>query len=486
MTFEFKDIINIFGLCLLFCILQLTRFTLVDNTLKTSLSYTQMQQDLDTLITEIEQNSAFSSLVPSRLKKIKQQIGYLCYRYPAQIDFNQFHAEIVKLTALLDDPGIALSQNISPRGRLPFTLRPMGNYWLALDSLNDPLILEHPFVTHIDGIPMSRWISTAKHFIPKSQQESLSLQRQWLSQIDILRSEMGIAFAETVTLSLSNTEGSKTQLELIVPLTAKPAYQDPSLTSTDKTIPIKISNLNKLATDRLMLSKLQLAFENPLTILDLRETSGDSDTLLKMLINEFSDPEPLITISQSALNPVFTLAQYRRSTHFKSDYLRSEYFYALDELTFFEQVQISEVKKEIERNQTDNFSQIYGRKSQKAPDSYQHSNKLVLLIGPQCRQECEWIAYLAKNWSRATLVGERTRGDIGKHYRFRLPNSKLSIELTTSINYNSQGRLISGAGTQPDIQHTENEPLHWQTLVTLLNEQEKGKLPQTYVTATNN
>ncbi len=491
MTFGFKDIVNIFGICLLLCILQLSRFMLVDNTLKTSLSYNQMQQDLDSLFYEIERHSAFTSLDPSRLQKIKQKIDYLCYRYPVQIDANQFHTEMVKLLAQLDDPGLYLSPDITPTGQLPFTLRPMGDFWLALDTFDNPLALEHPFVTHIDGIPISRWLNTAKHFMPKSQQGSPRLQRQWLSQIDILRTEMGIESAETLTLSLSNGEDSKSQLELTIPLKLAPVYQELSLTSLDKTaVPIKIADLNNLATDNLMQSELKLAFENPLTLLDLREASGVSNTLLNMLINEFADPTPLNRVSQNAVNPIFTLAQYRRSIDFKSDYLRPDYFRPLDELTFFEQIQISEVKKEIERQHTDHFSQLYGRKNQVMPSKHSRSNQLVLLIGPQCRQECEWVAYLARNWSRVTLVGEKTLGDIGKHYRFRLPNSKLSIELTTSLNYSNQGKLISGVGTQPDIQHTENEPLHWQTLNTLLNEQainqNKGKLSQSYVTATKN
>lgn len=448
-----------------------------------------MQQDLDSLVNEIELRSAFSSLDPARLNKIKQKIDHLYYLYPIQIDSNQFHTEMVKLTAQLDDPGIHLSPNIIPTGQLPFTLRPMGDFWLALDSLDNPLSLEHPFVTHIGGIPMSRWLKTAQHFIPSSQQNSLSLQRQWLSQINILRAEMGLELSDTVTLSLSNGEDLKTQLELIVPVKVRPTYRELLLASVDeKMTPIKISDLNKLSTDHHLLSRLQLAFKNQLTVLDLREASGANDKLLNILIDEFADFMPLNSLSP--INSVFTLARYRRSSDFKSDYLRPDYFRPLDELTFFEQVQISAVKRVIEREKPTHFSQVYGRRIQTETGKKTHSNRLVLLIGPQCRQECEWIAYLAQNWSRATLIGERTLGDIGKHYRFRLPNSKLSIGLTTSLNYSNQGMLLSGVGTQPDITMTESEPHDWQALVTQLNvqtiTQEQAKSPKAYVSATKN
>ena len=488
MTFKFKDIVNIFGICLLLCILQLSRFMLVDNTFKTSLSFSQMQQDLNVLVTEIERKSAFSILVPSRLEKIKQDIEHIRYLYPIEIDSTRFHAEITKLTAQLDDPGIHLSANTASTGQLPCTLRPMGDLWLALDSFNNPLSIDHPFITHIDGIPISHWLETAKHFMPKSQQGSLTLQHQWLSQIDILRAEMGIALGEIVTLSLSNGESSNSQFELVIPLKVKPVYHEPALIISDKTLtPIKISDLDQLATDSYLLSKLQLAFENPLTILDLREASGASDKLLNIIMNNFADRAPLNNIDRSTINPVFTFAQYRRSTDVKNDYLRTDHFRSLDELTFFEQIQISEIKKEIESKQTGHFSQLYGRKNKKVSDRHPHSNRLVLLIGPQCKQECEWIAYLAKNWLRVTLVGEKTQGDIGKHYRFRLPNSKLSIELTTSLNYSNQGNLISGVGTQPDITLTARRPIHWSTLVTQLKCQSMPNCPdkrsQSYATA---
>ncbi|WP_394391546.1 S41 family peptidase [Shewanella woodyi] len=485
MNFSFKDVVNVFGICLLLSILQLSHFLVIDNTTKMSLSPRQMQQDLDTLVAEVSQHSAVSALEPQLLQRIESRINSLRYLYSLGIDSSRFHAEIAKLLAQLNDPGINLSSSDYSTGQLPFSLKPMGQLWLALDDSETPLDLEHPFVSHIDGVALSYWLKTARKFISSSQQEDLALTLTWLSRLDLLRAEMGLPLGDTVSLTLTNDEESKKELTLTIHSQAKLPYKDLVIGSQDKdTNPIKIADLDKLSTNRKLLSQLETAFENPLTVLDLRQAEGYSDKLLSLLTNEFSPSLP------ESASPVFTLARYRRASNFKSDYLRADYLHPFNELDFFEQVQLSEIKMKIETQNSDNFSQLYARKNHPQTRKAQRSNRLALIIGSQCRQECEWIVYLAKAWPRVTLIGEKTLGDLGKHYHFTLPNSKLNIALTSSLHYNLQGALISGVGTEPDITFTDSEPLHWQSLVTELNNQaspeNSQQAPKGFVTAISN
>ncbi|MGL4712819.1 MAG: S41 family peptidase, partial [Shewanella sp.] len=92
----------------------------------------------------------------------------------------------------------------------------------------------------------------------------------------------------------------------------------------------------------------------------------------------------------------------------------------------------------------------------------------VLLISPHCRQECEWIAYRTKSWSRVSLVGETTSGDFARQYHFTLPNSGLDIRFSSSLAYDLKGKILSGVGTKPDIWLSQNSDIQWQGLVSLV------------------
>lgn len=96
------------------------------------------------------------------------------------------------------------------------------------------------------------------------------------------------------------------------------------------------------------------------------------------------------------------------------------------------------------------------------------NNHLALLVSPLCKQECEWIAYRTKTWSRVNLIGEKTSGDFAKQYQFTLPNSDLEVRFSSSLAYDATGELLSGKGTEPDIWLPQNNDLEWQGLVSLV------------------
>jgi C-terminal processing protease CtpA/Prc len=67
------------------------------------------------------------------------------------------------------------------------------------------------------------------------------------------------------------------------------------------------------------------------------------------------------------------------------------------------------------------------------------------------------------------LIGEKTSGDFARQYRFTLPNSDLSVSLSSSLTYDAQGQLLSGVGTEPDIWLPQHSDLQWQGLVSLVS-----------------
>jgi len=478
MTFGFKGIINTFGLCLLISTLQLARLTLTSTEYKVSLRHGEMRHDLNILVDEIRQHSAFSGLDSSRLENIERAVDAILYRYPINITSDKFKAEVIKLIAMLNDPGTSIATHLQPSGVLPFRLRPRGDAWLALNEDEQRLDPEHPYITHIDGIPLSHWIDVSLRFIPYSLRPNISQQIQWLSKLNMLRVEMGLAVTDKVRLTLTDHQDSNTQLILAVQRESPPKSApiiNNLLDNEGRATLIKITDLTRFETDPVALTELQLAFRSPLTLLDLREVSGNSDRLLRLLTHEFAEPEQFRRIDEADKH-LMALAQYRRSTDFKNDLLRPLNFLPFDEFNFFEQIQLSNISQSIKNENASRFGHWYARRVPtpaitRLKTKASKTHRLALIIGPQCRGECEWIAYVAKNLPRVTLVGEKTSGDLGKRYAFSLPESAIEVKITASITYSTRGTLLSGIGTHPDIKLPINETIHWQGLITLLTQE---------------
>ncbi|BAJ00556.1 conserved hypothetical protein [Shewanella violacea DSS12] len=448
-----------------------------------------MHQDLDALINEIKLHSAFAALDQQRLAEIEADIGPLIYRATNTLESQYFYAEVVKLLTTLGDPGVIVTSPNEPLPVLPVILKPLADSWLALDEDANPIDPDHPFITHIDGLPLSRWEQASKKFISPHLQESVSERIHWLSQLDILRHSMGLPLNPQVTLSLSDDEDSNIQLTLPV---AKHQFQPPRDliagkvdSSSDSGITsqpeyISIDSLSHYDSDSELVARLEKGTRQALTIIDLRKAVGDSDKLLHFIARHYANPK---TGYNQLLTPqhLIALGQYRRSLDFKSNFLRPLGFIPFDEFNVFEQLEFSHANQTIDLTNPERFGLWYGRKSPLATElpidkaDRSSSNRLGLIIGPECRRECEWIAYFAKSLSRVTLIGEKTSGDLGRQYGFTLPNSGIKIKLTASLTYDMQGKLLSSVGTRADIPLPITEVINWQGLLSLIESEQQDR-----------
>ncbi len=488
MKFGFPQIVNVFGFCLLISTLQLAHLSLYSIDHKARLTQSEMHQDLEALIHEVELHSAFAALDEHRLAKIQADVESVIYRASHSLESQYFYAEIVKLVATLEDPGILVTSPNEPLPVLPVILKPVADSWLALDENAIPIDTDHPFITHIDGLPLSRWEQASQKFISNPLNQAISTRVHWLSQLDILRHDMGLPLNTQVTLSLSDNQDSNIQLILPVakqqlhPPRELIASMENSLSdeSTSQPLYVSIDSLSRYDSDTELVTRLEKASRQALTIIDLRNAVGDSDKLLHFIARHYPNPRSDYHQTQVPRH-LIALGQYRRALDFKSDFLRPLGFIPFDEFNFFEQVEFSHTSQTIDLNNTDKFGLWYGRRSPRAKNlgtdesGTPVSSRLGLIIGPGCRRECEWIAYFAKSLSRVTLIGEKTSGDLGRRYGFTLPNSGIKIELTASLTYNMQGTLLSSLGTQPDIPLPITEVINWQGLLSLIESEQQDR-----------
>ncbi|MGL5390742.1 MAG: S41 family peptidase, partial [Shewanella sp.] len=359
----------------------------------------------------------------------------------------------------------------------------------------NPLDPSFPFVTHIDGLPLSKWIAASQAYLPESTKESQAMQLPWLTKLLLLREDLGLSIKPFVLITLSNDALDTRQLELALPQSVSAQAQ--STPPTARNLPGLFEQLTSLApkvatpmseglgtinrtTARLKLNDLY-AFSNdpklqqtllegmaqPLLILDLRDASGFSPKLLSLL-GRYQDPQahPQGDKPAGAMADILGFAHYRRSSALRNDHLKPLSFMPLAQLTPSSQ-EATRLTAQLPAVDERQFSPWFIRTEPKVEP--QGHNRLVLLISPRCRQECEWIAYQTKTWSRVQLIGEKTSGDFAKQYRFNLPNSDLEIRLSSALIYDAKGKLLSGNGTEPDIGLPQNTDIEWQGLVSLVN-----------------
>ena len=495
---SYKAIIGIFCSILILSSIQLALFLQPKSIKPINISFSEMQEDLQFLLSEVEQHSAFISLKPDKISNaIKQRLYWLEARYPLGINSAQLGAEITKILALLNDPASFISVTSQEVGVLPLKLRPMGNNWLALNEQDYPIDNEFPFITHIDGLPMSTWEKASKKYQPEVNNNKAAL-LYWLQQLDLLRQDIGLEVKPEVNLTLTSHKGVARALKLKVPQSFElTPTQLPNLISIpEHTNVLQLSNLKQFDTEPRLRNQLNNAIQDPLLILDLRQAYGYSDYFLQIV----SQHQPHFSTGEQLLG----LSHYRSSTKLRNDFLRPINFVPIREFPQHTQRSLHEVADLIKTapigqeiinsapltSDTDkskpssNFSPwfartiqaYYGKKTQEGLEPSAHH--LAIIIGPSCRQDCAWLAHLASSWPNTLLIGEPTSGDLTRKYHFTLPNSRLDAVISASLIYDSQGKRISGVPVMPDVQISLEQEISWPGLLALLSGQNQAQVAE--------
>lgn len=462
---SFKVILYLFWMALLVSALQLARFLLQDPSELTTLTHAQLQQDLQQLEQEILGYSAFATLNPELKQQLVAQRLIVEQRYPKQISRFQLSAEIAKLVALLNDPGSSVG-NWRTAARLPATLQPMGQHWLALNSEQQPLDAKRPFITHIDGVPLSRWESAARVFLPHNA--SPQQLAQLLSHTYLLRQQIGLPDAANVRLTLTDLQHEKSILKPLIP--ARSAQQPPMsrwrLLSPEVQL-LQTNDLDLFENNRQLRLDLQKAQQAATLVIDLRHASGLSSALLLQLAKSHATPS-----SQPA-----GFGRYKRHPKLRNDALGAYGYLPLSQFALFPALKVT-----LLHAAQPELSEFFARPPLLTPKQTPEvsQQQLLLLIGPDCRLECEWLAHAAAEWPNTLLLGTNTSGDYGRRYSFRLPASNLNVTISASLAYDRYGQLLSGNGTQVDIDVDDTQRVDWPMLLQALRQyQHLSSVPET-------
>lgn len=186
-------------------------------------------------------------------------------------------------------------------------------------------------------------------------------------------------------------------------------------------------------------------------IVDVRSNGGGTRDLIYELAKYFIHPDSIYVINATKQRaPLPLLEEYKESLH-------SRNLFSFSELDKDEQKSVSLFLKSFKlqynldaKKYSDYYFGLFnGKKLSKG--SFYYNKPVYILANEKSFSAASVLVSVFKGIKNINIVGITTDGSSGNSERFELPNSKLSIKLSTMVSFQKDGKILDGFGTEPDI-----------------------------------
>ncbi|ABV85987.1 hypothetical protein [Shewanella pealeana] len=466
MTLSYKSIFGAFTLVISLSAALLSYQLFFPKQIKTELNHRQYQQDLLMFLEATKQHSAFAAIEPQRLITITETASRLMLEASGFNHSTLLQQQLQQLLSQLNDPAaIALAHNSTSLEMLPFEPIFDGQNWQAFTPQGRLMEPDFPYLSHIDGIPISRWVQASQHYLTNALKHSSVAQATWIKQIGQLRAEIGLRASNESVITLSDGETSvQRSLSLVQHnklQTKVPVKQDKASTSQAQIfrLPSQVDAETLLSLTHQLTSQQaddHIGSPSSALIIDIREIKQPQQQLTAWLSKHFShavgnDGDGYV--DNKFKHQAIAVLQYKRFATARADRIASQYP-PMEQLSFFEQIELNNRGFDNDLIQDSPFSDYLIRKRptfDEAPTTVA-GLQVFLRIDASCEQECEWLALASKQWPQVSLIGETSRGSLSPLHRFTLPNSGIKIQFSSALVYETNGQLLSGVGIDPELQ----------------------------------
>lgn len=366
---------------------------------------------------------------------------------------DSFGVELQGVIALFIDGHAAITGHDLPTGYLPFLVDAADGGFVAYrEDRRGLLDAAHPYLVAIDGRPLPDWFAAADPYIVRGSTQYVGWQRRrLLRNIQFLRSELGIARTDSLTVALADADGST--VERTLPVAAeRPLYGDWPRTQSGR-LDGDIGYLRIAAMDDQAVDAIRTwlpRFEDTRgLIIDVRGNGGGSrDALL-----ELSRWLPGIADGPRVAN----IAAYRLDPEFDEDHLEARYMYRERDphWTSVERAAIAAARASFEPEwmpPEGQFSEWHylvlapdttGRRPYTAP--------VVVLQDEKGFSATDIFLGALADLKGVTLIGTASSGGSARSQRFELPNSLLTVRVASMVSFRPDGRLYDTRGIEPDV-----------------------------------
>lgn len=452
MVMSVRSIFLVFATMMCISASQLIRISFFPHSASYLLTSEQQKQDIQQILNDINQKSAFAALDPDKKHKFNLAAQRLLFANLPYTNSSIFRVRLQAWLSTLNDPAVWVTlPSSAPQSNVLSSfqgeLHHDGKHWFAFMSIKEHLDEDYPYLTHIDGLPMARWVTAAQQYIPDSLKLSAVEQSRWLTQINQLRQGIGLPLSGSAQFTFANSTGDSIQhtTRLGNPSNSL-ADVNYSVTLAHKHTSSVRSTLQYPAYPELKKSffkQLEASTSNPIQ-LDIRQLTSIDNRLIQW----FNDN---VAPSYTSYSSTIGLIKYKRFPKSTSATFSKQAFFPLEDLPFFEQTQLETVGFNRQFDGTQAFSHWLVRRTDEYLNAASKKRQLHLLVDSSCQQECEWLALRAASWPNVRLIGEQTRGSLSPRHSLKLKQSGISIKFSAALTYSAQGRLISGVGLSPHI-----------------------------------
>ncbi|MCP4728402.1 MAG: hypothetical protein GY863_25420 [bacterium] len=377
------------------------------------------------------------------------------------ISADRLGIEMQKVIALFIDGHARIEGYNLPGGYLPFLIEPVGERFVAFRPDRSSFVDNvFPFITKIDGKPISEWVKMSTPFIAKGSSQYVARQAlRMMRNMNFLRMENKLVTKPDLEIELASEDINSKKTIILKIAESSPLYGKWPETQT-KILDGNIGYLRILAMheeDDEIVREWMPEFKNTdALIIDVRDNGGGSRVALRLLF-------PYL-FSENDLPHVVNASAYRLYKEYGTDHLDARYSYREDseKWTPEEKNSIQEFKKTFNPDigiPRSGFSEMhYMVMSKNTTDAaYHYSKPVVILMNQKCFSATDIFLSAFKGWHDVTLIGLPSSGGSARSIRTKLADTDLVVRLASMISYQKDGKLYDTNGVMPDI-FVEPEP----------------------------
>lgn len=385
-------------------------------------------------------------------------------RVAGETDRTALSMAVMKILAHFGDGHTRLdnSQELLPGGFTPFDIEAHGEQFVAVREDGSNLLDEaYPYIRAIDGVEIDEWVRVVEPIVARGTVSAVRCGvAARLQIIQFARGELGRNPTPTLEIQLMTTAGKPgPRYELNVADRPSRGYVMPGF--EQKILPCNIGYLRIASMesgnqfrDRLN-ECMEHVRETKGLIIDVRQNGGGSRdallTLLPYLMSEEEEPR------------IVNVAAYRLHEGDVPDnsdgFLSNRYLFpaSWNGWSRTERLAIERVAKDFRPDWTppkgefsDWHYMVISR--DRYPPSFHYERPVVVLMDTGCFSATDIFLAGFKGLPRVTLMGMTSSGGSGRSIPYTLPNSGLSIRLSTMASFRADGTRYDGEGIKPDVE----------------------------------
>ncbi|WP_180277258.1 S41 family peptidase [Chryseobacterium sp. 52] len=186
-------------------------------------------------------------------------------------------------------------------------------------------------------------------------------------------------------------------------------------------------------------------------IIDVRNNGGGSRDITYELAKYFIHPDSIYVVNLTKQRaPIPLPKEYKESLHSRNLFSFSE----LDKQEQRSATKYLKTFKPMYNLDNKKYSEYYfgvfnGKKL--ANQSFYYNKPVYILANEKSFSAASVFVAVFKGIPNIKIAGITTDGSSGNSERFELPNSEVSIKISTMVSFQKDGKILDGFGTEPDI-----------------------------------